>query len=111
MVARLSDCLVRDGTVKADVVRAATQRQAVYGGALDTALLELGAVDEPTLWGKLSTATGAPIPDPGLFESPDPTAASVFDAAWSRRCRAVPVGQRDGVVQICCSEPFEEKQL
>jgi hypothetical protein len=111
MAARLSDCLVRDGTVKADVVRAATQRQAVYGGALDTALLELNAVDEPTLWGKLSTATGAPIPDPGLFESPDPTAAEVFDVAWSRRCRAVPVGQRDGVVQICCSEPFEEKQL
>jgi hypothetical protein len=111
MAARLSDCLVRDGTLKADVVRAATARQAVYGGALDTALLELNALDEPTLWGKLSVATGAPIPDPGLFESPDPTAAAVFDADWSRRCRAVPVGQRDGVVQICCSEPFDERQL
>src|SRR5882672_7533377 len=111
MGARLSDCLVRDGTVTTDTVRAATARQAVYGGALDTALLELGAVDEPTLWGTLAAATGAPIPDAGLFESPDPTAAAVFDVVWSRRCRAVPVGLRDGVIQICCSEPFELTQL
>jgi hypothetical protein len=111
MPSRLSDCLVRDGTLPTDVVRAATARQAVYGGALDTALLELGALDEPTLWNALSTATGAPIPEATLFENPDATAATVFDAAWSRRCRAVPVGQRDGAVQICCSEPLDPGQL
>ena len=33
MASRLSDCLVRDGTLRADMVRAATARQAVYGGA------------------------------------------------------------------------------
>jgi Type II secretion system (T2SS), protein E, N-terminal domain len=111
MAARLSDCLVRDGTLPADVVRAATARQAVYGGTLDTALLELGALDEPTLWGALATATGVPIPDAAMFENPDPAAAVVFDATWSRRCRAVPVGQRDGTLQICCSEPLDEAQL
>ena len=110
-MARLSDCLVRDGTLPTDVVRAATARQAVYGGALDTALLELGAVDEAALWGALARATGAPIPDAALFESPDPTAATLFDAAWSRRCRAVPVGQREGMLQLCCSEPVDEAQL
>jgi hypothetical protein len=111
MASRLSDCLVRDGTLPTDVVRAATARQAVYGGALDTALLELGALDEPTLWSALSTATGAPIPEAALFENPDPAAAAVFDVAWSRRCRAVPVGQRDGAVQVCCSEPLDGAQL
>jgi hypothetical protein len=111
MASRLSDCLVREGTLTTDVVRAATARQAVYGGALDTALLELGALDEPTLWSALSTATGAPIPEAALFENPDPAAAAVFDAAWSRRCRAVPVGQRDGTLQVCCSEPLDGAQL
>lgn len=111
MASRLSDCLLRDGTLPTGVVRAATARQAVYGGALDTALLELGALDESTLWSALATATGAPIPDAALFENPDPAAATVFDAAWSRRCRAVPVGQRDGAVQICCSEPLDAGQL
>src|SRR4051812_25000593 len=111
MASRLSDCLVRDGTLPTAVVRAATARQAGYGGGLDTALLELGALDEPTLWGALSTATGVPIPDAELFENPDPTAAALFDATWSRRCRAVPVGQRDGTVLVCCSEPLDAAQL
>src|SRR5262245_48050085 len=111
MASRLSDTLLREGTLSTGVVRAATARQAVYGGALDTALLELGAMDEPTLWSALAAATGVPIPDAALFENPDPTAAAVFDAEWSRRCRAVPVGQRDGAVQICCAEPLEDGQL
>jgi hypothetical protein len=111
MALRLSDCLVRDGTLPTDVVRAATARQAVYGGALDTALLELSALDESTLWTALATATGAPIPDATLFENPDPAAATVFDLAWSRRCRAVPVGQSDGTLQLCCSEPVDVTQL
>jgi hypothetical protein len=111
MAARLSDCLVRDGLIRADVVRAATARQAVYGGALDTALLELGALDEPTLWNALANATGVPIPDAALFENPDASAAAVFDAAWSHRCRAVPVGQSGGALQLCCSEPLDEAQL
>jgi|GEM_PF-1506241 hypothetical protein len=111
MASRLSDCLVRDGTLPRDVVRAATARQAVYGGALDTALLELGALDEPALWSALATATGAPIPDAALFEHPDPAAAMLFDVTWSRRCRAVPVGQHDGALQLCCSEPVDDAQL
>ena len=112
MASRLSDCLVRDGTLPTDVVRVATARQAVYGGALDTALLELGAVDEPTLWGALADGDGRADPGRGVCSrARDPTAAAVFDAAWSRRCRAVPVGQRDGAVQICCSEPVETAQL
>src|SRR6516164_3305154 len=105
MASRLSDCLLREGTLREDVVRAATARQAVYGGALDTAILELGALDEPTLWNALATATGAPVPDAALFENPDPSAAAVFDLSWSHRCRAVPVGQANGTMQLCCSEP------
>jgi hypothetical protein len=111
MASRLSDSLVRDGTLPADVVRVATARQAVYGGTLDTALLELGVLDEPTLWSALAQATGVPIPDPTLFENPDPRAAALFDSAWSRKCRAVPVAQRDGMLLICCSEPLDPAQL
>ncbi|HVU52038.1 MAG TPA: hypothetical protein VHL80_15175 [Polyangia bacterium] len=102
---------MRNGTLREDVVRAATARQAVYGGALDTAILELAALDEPTLWTALATATGAPVPDAAMFENPDPTAAALFDLAWSHRCRAVPVGQADGVLQLCCSEPLAEAEL
>jgi hypothetical protein len=111
MASRLSDCLVHEGALPADVVRAATARQAVYGGALDTALLELGALDEGTLSAALASATGVPLPDPAVFENPDPEAAAAFDATWSRRCRAVPVGRTDGAVQLCCGEPIAEAEL
>ncbi|HVZ71488.1 MAG TPA: hypothetical protein VHJ20_03860 [Polyangia bacterium] len=111
MASRLSDCLVRDGMLPAALVRAATARQAVYGGALDTALLENGVIDEPLLWSTLATATGLPIPDAALFENPDPSAASAFDASWSRRCRAVPVGRRGDTLQVCCAEPIAEPEL
>jgi hypothetical protein len=108
---RLSESLLHDGTLSAAVLETAAARQAVYGGALDTALLELEALDEPTLWAALSSATGVPTPDPVLLESPDPTAAGSFDAGWSRRCHAVPVSERNGILQLLCSEPIEEAAL
>jgi hypothetical protein len=107
----LSDCLRQGGVLTADVLDAALARQAVYGGALDTALLELQALDEPTLWSALAVATGVPVPGIRLFENPDPGAALRFDSRWSRRCRAVPVGERDGNLQLLCSEPIDDSSL
>src|SRR3954470_17657869 len=108
---RLSERLMRDGIIDAAMLRTAVARQTVYGGALDTALLELEALDESTLWGALSAASGVPPPAAALLETPDPDAAARFDAAWSRRCRAVPVGQRDGNLQLLCSDPIDESVL
>ena len=63
MASRLSDRLLATGLVPLASVRAAVARQAVYGGALDTALLELDAIAEGTLWGELAGATELGIPD------------------------------------------------
>ena len=109
MASRLSDCLVHEGTLPVDVVRAATARQAVYGGALDTALLELGALDESTLWSALASATGEPhSPDAALFENPDPTAAAVcrLQRGPAAAALGVPVGQRGGErIQFAAASP------
>jgi len=69
MASRLSDRLLDVG-IAADTVQAAIARQAVYGGALDTALLETDAIDETLLWDELGVATGLPIPEPALCENP-----------------------------------------
>jgi len=45
----LTSLLARDGIVSLDVIEQALQRQVLEGGELDTALLELGAVDEDLL--------------------------------------------------------------
>ena len=116
MASRLSDRLVNAGRVSIDTMRAAIARQAVYGGALDTALLETDAIDETLLWDELGLATGLPIPEPALCESPvkcvnpDGTALEL-DGVWSEKSRAVPVGVRDGALQILCGEPLARGEL
>ena len=83
MPSRLSDCLVTTRLVPATEVRAAIARQAVYGGALDTALLELGTLDEPTLWEALGRATGLPLPPAPLYETPARLRCRRARPAWA----------------------------
>ncbi len=117
MASRLSDRLLVSGLVPPDGVRAAVARQAVYGGALDTALLELDAIAEGALWGELAAATELGIPDRDLCEAPqrlvkpDGSDALDLDARWSARCRAVPVGLKDGTLQILCGEPVARLEI
>ena len=111
MSARLSDFLVNDGALPAETVRVAMARQIVYGGALDTALLEMDALAEATIWHELSQASGLPIPDPDLVQSASPSAAGGFDLVRAERCRAVPVGRRGGRLQLICGEPVEREAL
>jgi len=116
MASRLSDRLVNAGRVSADTMRAAMARQAVYGGALDTALLETDAIDETLLWEELGVATGLPMPEPALCENPvkcvNPDGSALeLDGPWSERARAVPVGVKDGALQILCGEPLVRPEL
>jgi hypothetical protein len=116
MASRLSDRLVKAGRVSADTMRAAIARQAVYGGSLDTALLETDAIDEPLLWEELGLATGLPMPEPALCENPvkcvNPDGTAIeLDATWSDKARAVPVGVRAGALQVLCGEPLARPEL
>jgi hypothetical protein len=117
MAARLSDRLLATGLIPTATVRAAVARQAVYGGALDTALLELDAIDEGTLWSELAAATELGIPNRALCEAPQklvkPDGSDALDlgAAWSARCHAVPVGLEDGALQILCGEPVARAEI
>jgi hypothetical protein len=116
MASRLSDRLLAADLAPVETVRAAIARQAVYGGALDTALLEIDALAEAPLWNALAAATDLPVPDRALCESPEkvtlPAGAAVqLDAAWSARCRAVPVGLKAGALQVLCGEPVARAEL
>jgi hypothetical protein len=116
MGSRLSDRLVNAGRVSADTMRAAIARQAVYGGALDTALLETDAIDETLLWDEMGMATGLPLPEPALCENPvkcvNPDGSAIeLDGAWSERARAVPVGVKNGALQVLCGEPVVRAEL
>ena len=116
MASRLSDRLVKAGRVSADTMRSAIARQAVYGGALDTALLETDALDESLLWEELGNATGLEIPEPALCENPvkcvNPDGTAIeLDGGWSEKARAVPVGVKNGALQLLCGEPLARAEL
>jgi hypothetical protein len=91
----------------ADLLRA-RKRARVYGGSLDTALLELGLCDEATLGRALPAATGLPGSDPAwLRREPKPAQdheprrlRHLIDEPTARRLRAQPVGTRRGQLQI-----------
>jgi hypothetical protein len=116
MAARLSDCLAGTGLVPVATIRAAIARQAVYGGALDTALLEIDAIDEGRLWQALATATGLALPPPALYQTPvryeEPAGAGLrLDEVWSERCRAVPAVFEAGSVAVLCGEPVARREI
>ncbi len=113
---RLSDYLAGAGLVPVETLRSALARQAVYGGALDTALLEIGALEEGRLWQALGAATGLPLPAPRVYETPirfeTPAGAVVqLHETWSERWRAVPLRQENGAVAVLCGEPVAQAEL
>ena len=60
MPSRLSSLLVRDGLVGVKRIEKAFQRQVIYGGSLDTILLEMNLVPEDRLTQYLALAFGVP---------------------------------------------------
>ena len=71
MTSRLSSLLVRDGVIGVKRMEKAFQRQVLYGGGLDTILLEMGEITEQRLLQYLSLATGLPPANAGELEPSD----------------------------------------
>ncbi|MBC8133488.1 MAG: hypothetical protein H7X95_10955, partial [Deltaproteobacteria bacterium] len=54
--------LLREGAIGETALRAAVARQQIYGGGLDTAILDRQSMTEADLWARLAAATGLPVP-------------------------------------------------
>ncbi len=111
MPSRLSSLLVRDGLVGVKRMEQAFQRQVIYGGCLDTILLEMSLVPEERLIQYLSLATGLP---PATRDE-----THVFDAAAVETCpeevakiyRVVPLAMRDEALRVLVRDPVDLPQL
>ncbi|HXI57604.1 MAG TPA: hypothetical protein VNO55_16175 [Polyangia bacterium] len=111
MSSGLAHCLVRDGVLSEQTVRSAAGRQAIYGGALDTALLEMGVVDEATVWGTLAASTGLPVPPAALMETVDPGVGALLDPAAAWPGLAVPVARQGERLQVLCDDSVDPASL
>lgn len=87
----IAQALVRLGVVTHDAAVQAEQRKKLYGGGLDTALLELRATDEETLTSQLAEIIGIPLaPLASLVALPDPSARQWMDPEVAQTIGAAP---------------------
>jgi len=96
----LASLLVGSGAVTRDKLAEAQRRRTIYGGTLDTVLLEMGAVDERTLTAHLAEATGLPVPLPERLVNPDRRVRQDMSPEHARRLAAAPFGRQEGVLEL-----------
>src|SRR5207244_1207783 len=97
---RLSSLLVRDGIVGVKRMEQAFQRQVIYGGALDTILLEMAAISEERLTQYLSLATGLPAADRDLVEYFDPRAVQICPRKTAEDFHVAPVALEGQALRV-----------
>jgi hypothetical protein len=106
MSARLSALLIDARVLSETAVRTAAARQVIYGGALDTALLEMGVITEAAIWARLAAATGLPVPPPALCDASPTQIPPTLTAVRTGPLRVVPVAADSKVVRLLCAEPI-----
>jgi hypothetical protein len=114
MTSRLSSLLVQDGLVSAKRMADAFQRQVIYGGTLDTNLLEMRVIEEDVLLAYLGRASGLPTQPAGITAMGRPSAKvlAAFPKDVAERFRAVPCESiEDGVLRVLVADPVEPQDM
>lgn len=111
MPSRLSSLLVRDGLIGVKRMERAFQRQVIYGGALDTILLEMAQIDEATLCDYLSLATGLPAASTEQLELIASEATELCPEEVARRYHVAPLTIENDALRVLVSEPVDFTEL
>jgi hypothetical protein len=111
MPSRLSSLLVRDGLVGVKRMEKAFQRQVIYGGSLDTILLEMGLVPEDRLTQYLALASGLPPAARDEGAVIDRAAVAMVAREMAERYRAIPVALEADAIRILVCSPLELSEL
>jgi hypothetical protein len=96
----LASLLLGSRAAAPEKLEEAQRRRAIYGGTLDTVLLEMGAVDERVMAAHLAEAAGLPTPLPERLAAPDLAARDALSPADAQRLRVVPLGRDDGQLEL-----------
>ncbi len=111
MPSRLSSLLVRDGLVGVKRMEKAFQRQVIYGGSLDTILLEMNFVPEERLTQYLALASGLPPAARDEGERAEPSALALLPRDISEQFRAVPLALQGEALRVLVCSPLEMSEL
>jgi HEAT repeat protein len=112
VTSRLASLLVQEGLVAPKQMADAFQRQVIYGGTLDTILLEMNAVAEGALVGALSRATSLPPGDtPSIERLKHADALTWLPAALAEKFRVVPIDVDGKTVRVLTIDPPDRRAL
>ena len=111
MPSRLSSLLVRDGLVGVKRMEKAFQRQVIYGGTLDTILLEMSLVPEERLTQYLALASGLPPAARDEGSVIEPAATQLVSRELAEQYRAVPLSIDGEAVRMLVCAPLELTEL
>src|SRR3954471_2330410 len=107
MPSRLSSLLVRDGLVGVKRMEKAFQRQVIYGGTLDTILLEMTLVPEERLTQYLALASGLPPAARDEGRVVHAGALQIVSRELAERYRAIPLSLEGEAVRILVCAPLD----
>jgi hypothetical protein len=107
----LGALLQRSGVLDRDTLAAALDRQAVYGGWLDTALLEMGVMDESSMTLTLARWTGYPACTVAALEQPDRAAVAALPAALAAHHLVAPFRITDEALHVAATAPVDVEGL
>ena len=107
MASRLSSLLVRDGLVGVKRMEKAFQRQVIYGGSLDTILLEMGLVPDERLTQYLSLASGLPPASRAECNVFDVEAVKRVGEDVAHKHRVVPLALDGDALRVLVCEPID----
>ena len=100
MSRRLAQILVTDQHVAQSDVEEALQRQILYGGGLDTNLLETTAIPEAALLAALSEATGLPAAGKAEIDAIGPHVPRLFPQVFAETYHLVPFALDGSVLKV-----------
>ncbi|MBI5496384.1 MAG: hypothetical protein HY904_15280 [Deltaproteobacteria bacterium] len=99
--------LLRGGMLSRDTLATALDRQVVYGGWLDTALLELSVADEASMAEVLARWAGYPVCGAGWLEQADPNAVAAIPGTLAASYLVAPFGVSAEGVWIATTAPVD----
>jgi hypothetical protein len=83
------------------------QRQVIYGGSLDTILLEMELVEDHRLQQYLSLATGLPLANGALSSQPGDELTKTCTQALASKYQVVPIRLEGGALGVLVSDPVD----
>lgn len=100
-LSEIAAALVRRGVITRTFAVEAEQRKKLYGGGLDTALLELRAADEETLTTHLAEIIGIPLaPLAAATAPPNPLAKGWMDGGTAQKLGVAPRARQGDVFDV-----------